>query len=138
MSLRDDIDALIEDFDGWQEYSAENRLKTADAILALVRAHMTSDEAVERARPWCDTCGKDVIDVLCPTCAKWWDDNPLPSRDIPEGWRTDEPVKGIRVLGGRWEPTEGIWTVGVIKTPLAYPFTHWMPLPAPPAPETPE
>lgn len=61
-----------------------------------------------------------------------------PSQDIPEGWRTDEPVKGIRVLGGRWEPAEGIWTVGVIKTPLAYPFTHWMPLPAPPAPETPE
>ena len=49
MSLRDDIDALIEDFDEWQEYNAKKRLKTADAILALVRAHLTSDEALERA-----------------------------------------------------------------------------------------
>ena len=48
MSLRDDIDALIEDFDEWQEYNAKKRLKTADAILALVRDHLSSDEAVER------------------------------------------------------------------------------------------
>jgi len=24
----------------------------------------------------CETCGKDVPEVLCPTCAKWWHDNP--------------------------------------------------------------
>jgi uncharacterized protein YihD (DUF1040 family) len=60
VSLRDDIDALIEDFDGWQEYNAEKRLKTADAIIALVRAHLTSDEAVERAAvAWINTDGED-------------------------------------------------------------------------------
>lgn len=31
-----------------------------------------------RKRPYCDTCGKDVYEVLCPTCAKWWADNPPP------------------------------------------------------------
>lgn len=49
MSLRDEIDALIEDFDGWQEYNAEKRLETADAIIALFHTHLESDEAVERA-----------------------------------------------------------------------------------------
>lgn len=29
-------------------------------------------------RPWCETCGKDVDEVLCPVCAKWWNDNPPP------------------------------------------------------------
>ncbi|MEI6644080.1 MAG: hypothetical protein WCL10_18825 [Novosphingobium sp.] len=24
----------------------------------------------------CETCGKDVPEVLFPTCAKWWHDNP--------------------------------------------------------------
>jgi hypothetical protein len=36
-----------------------------------------------KQRPWCETCGKDVPEVLCPTCAKWWHDNPpeLEARD---------------------------------------------------------
>ena len=37
-------------------------------------------------KPFCETCGKDVAEVLCPTCAKWWADNPPPapsqSRDL--------------------------------------------------------
>lgn len=32
-------------------------------------------------KPFCSTCGKDVHEVLCPTCAKWWNDNPLPATD---------------------------------------------------------
>ena len=38
---------------------------------------MTSQ--LKPCRPHCDTCGKDVHEVLCPTCAKWWHDNPPPS-----------------------------------------------------------
>ena len=64
MSLRDEIDALIEDFDGWQEYNAEKRLETADAILALVKAHLTSDEAVARAASaWINTDGREDMRV---------------------------------------------------------------------------
>lgn len=66
MSLRDDIDALIEDFDGWQEYNAEKRLKTVDAILALIRAHLTSDEAVERGviAAWTPRNAFDVSGII--------------------------------------------------------------------------
>ena len=35
----------------------------------------------EAKRPWCETCGKDVAEVLCPTCAKWWNDNNPPPTD---------------------------------------------------------
>jgi hypothetical protein len=35
----------------------------------------------DELKPWCDTCGKTVQEVLCPTCAKWWADNPPPSPD---------------------------------------------------------
>lgn len=31
--------------------------------------------SVAKQRPWCDTCGATVHEILCPTCAKWWDDN---------------------------------------------------------------
>jgi len=34
-----------------------------------------------KRRPWCETCGKDVQEVLCPTCTKWWHDNPPPEED---------------------------------------------------------
>ena len=34
----------------------------------------------DRKKLWCETCGKDVPEVLCPTCAKWWHDN-APSAD---------------------------------------------------------
>ncbi len=26
-------------------------------------------------RPHCETCGKDVHEILCPVCAKWWEEN---------------------------------------------------------------
>ena len=30
-------------------------------------------------KPFCETCSKDVAEVLCPTCVKWWADNPPPA-----------------------------------------------------------
>jgi hypothetical protein len=46
--------------------------------LALARRIAAEREAVpvDGRRPHCETCGKDVPEVLCPTCAKWWHDNP--------------------------------------------------------------
>ena len=67
MTLEETIDALIEDFDGWQEYNSEKRLRCAHAILAAIRTHMTSPEAVERAAAayWSDgDLVADIGDVL--------------------------------------------------------------------------
>lgn len=44
-------------------------------------------------RPWCETCGKDVAEVLCPTCAKWWNDNPPPAQ--PSGDMVEAAAKAI-------------------------------------------
>lgn len=52
MILRDDIAVIID-----EHLSAA---EAADAILALIRAHMTSDEAVKRAASaWINTDGQD-------------------------------------------------------------------------------
>ncbi len=51
-----------------------------------------------------------------------------------DGWRgkSAQPDGRVRVLGGRFDH-EGEWIEEVTHTPLVYPFTHWRPLPAPPA-----
>lgn len=50
------------------------------AAIAATEAHVT--ERIEATtnvepvkKPFCGTCGKDVEEILCPTCAKWWEDN---------------------------------------------------------------
>lgn len=48
-------------------------------ILAALSAQPTGDAT----KSSCATCGKDVAEVLCPACAKWWADNP------PAGDATD-------------------------------------------------
>jgi len=42
----------------------------------LTGTHSTPAPAV---KPHCSTCGKDVAEVLCETCGKWWADNPPPA-----------------------------------------------------------
>jgi hypothetical protein len=42
-----------------------------DVALIESQSSPTADE-----KPTCATCGKDVAEVLCPYCAKWWADNP--------------------------------------------------------------
>jgi hypothetical protein len=49
-------------------------------ILALARRIAAERD---RKRPWCETCGKDVPEILCPTCAKWWHDNPPDAERMP-------------------------------------------------------
>jgi hypothetical protein len=52
--------------------------------LQVRAAHHLSviEPKTSRLQPFCETCGKDVFEVLCPTCAKWWHDNaPTADRD---------------------------------------------------------
>lgn len=49
------------------------------AIAYLPRAE---EPAEPKRKPRCDTCGKDVAEVLCSTCAKWWADNPPPADTV--------------------------------------------------------
>ena len=32
---------------------------------------------VPKRKPWCETCGTDVAEVLCAKCGEWWRDNDL-------------------------------------------------------------
>lgn len=63
---------------------------------ARLRDHLNtrpaSTEPVDapKQRPWCETCGKDVHEVLCPTCAKWWNDNPPPADALAEARTSNE------------------------------------------------
>jgi len=69
--------------EAWQEQQGE---WFSDTVLEIVAEFIKHDDArrIEaegkavpvKKRPHCETCGKDVPEVLCPTCAKWWHDNP--------------------------------------------------------------
>lgn len=53
----------------------------------------------------------------------------LPDR---EGWQTIESApSACHVLATRFDECE--WVYAVVESPPSYPFTHWQPLPAPPA-----
>jgi hypothetical protein len=57
---------------------------------------MTSNE-----KPHCDTCGKDVTEVLCPVCAKWWEDN-APKKTFkadPSPWHPMNDPVDLKVIG---------------------------------------
>lgn len=49
-----------------------------------------------RPKPFCVTCGEGVAEVLCPDCAKWWNDNPPPDPILPAG-EVGELVEKLRV-----------------------------------------
>lgn len=42
----------------------------------------SSGTATPRKRPWCEWCGAEMAEVLCPTCTKWWAENP-PEPPLP-------------------------------------------------------
>lgn len=57
----------------------------AEAVAAWnTRPASTEPADAPKQRPWCETCGKGVHEVLCPTCAKWWNDNPPPNDALAE------------------------------------------------------
>lgn len=77
-----------------------------DMAEAFARHRLASSPLEAGKRPPCETCGKDVPEVLCPTCAKWWADSgpkcqrrrgvitPLCPPPIPEG--TPLPTRPTR------------------------------------------
>jgi hypothetical protein len=68
-SLRDE---MSDGYRGWLD-DAVDALRIASERLAALT---TPAPAV---KPHCSTCGKDVAEVLCETCGKWWADNPPPA-----------------------------------------------------------
>jgi hypothetical protein len=48
-------------------------------------------------------------------------------------WQPIETApSAMHVLATRFREDAGEWTMAVVLSPPIYPFTHWMPLPAPP------
>lgn len=46
-------------------------------------------------KPHCSTCGKDVAEVLCETCGKWWADNPPPAPAVSRDEAIEQIVVGF-------------------------------------------
>jgi hypothetical protein len=62
---------------GGNHTDAQTWQQISDAVSgALARRIEAEAVPVACKRPHCETCGKDAPEVLCPTCAKWWHDNP--------------------------------------------------------------
>jgi hypothetical protein len=82
---------------------------------------MTTDPEKIAAKPWCETCGKPVYEILCPVCAKWWEDNkPVAKPDQVEAVALDaacEACANIVVFPGFWdklsEPARQFWREGM-------------------------
>jgi hypothetical protein len=74
------IDAYIvpsgEFFWGAHPQSIASQRATLVRPITEIAALTTPAPAV---KPHCSTCGKDVAEVLCETCGKWWADNPPPA-----------------------------------------------------------
>jgi hypothetical protein len=58
-------------------YPDATEFEAREAAEQIVRAALTTPAPAQK--PHCSTCGKDVAEVLCETCGKWWADNPPPT-----------------------------------------------------------
>lgn len=67
----------------------------AEAITAWNTQARTPDTAPRK--PFCETCGKEVAEVLCPTCAKWWADNPPPAPSQSGDLIAEAEAEGRRI-----------------------------------------
>jgi len=59
--------------------------KTEQEAIAAWNTRLTAQSG-EGRKLFCETCGDDVHEVLCPKCAKWWEDN-SPSEGRSGAWK---------------------------------------------------
>lgn len=59
----------------------EDCLEWEPTLWTPTPAEYRSPTSDDKAKPFCSTCGKDVVEITCLTCAKWWADHPLSSDD---------------------------------------------------------
>lgn len=69
--MTEDVAGLVEDFTSALRLGVEDDV-TIPFDLA-VRIHAALTTPAPAVKPHCSTCGKDVAEVLCETCGKWWD-----------------------------------------------------------------
>lgn len=57
----------------------------------------------------------------------------LPSATLAGEWQDIATAPhAMHVIATRFDPASGDWVLAVVLSPPSHPFTHWMPLPAPP------
>jgi hypothetical protein len=80
---------------------AEKARSFAESKTKLLREVVESRRTTPApaVKPHCSTCGKDVAEVLCETCGKWWADNPPPAPAVSRDDRQSaiaELCEGLR------------------------------------------
>ncbi len=70
-----DREAAANFLQSWEPGPETTVMKLSDAFAR----HRLAASPPEK--PWCETCGEAVSEILCPKCAKWWNDNPPPLGD---------------------------------------------------------
>jgi len=71
--------------------------------------HENTPYGCAMSKPFCSTCGKDVAEILCPVCAKWWHDNdPLHTQALAAGyasvgeWVAAKDAEIVRLKQPHW------------------------------------
>lgn len=77
-------------------YNGHFNAVRAEELTEAYFASLSTTPATAK-RPWCETCGEGVAEVLCQTCAKWWHDN-APATAMDEIQRLGQEYDGaVRV-----------------------------------------
>lgn len=95
--------------DGVSVHHINEYREEAEATIAGAQRLAAALNKPTPQKPWCETCGKDVAEVLCPTCAKWWNDN-LPPTPQDEGGLVERVA---RALSKNEHGDEGEWPLYV-------------------------
>lgn len=80
------------DYDCFQTFTPDGLAFARHRIAAT-----TPHAADASRRPFCETCGKDVAEVLCPVCAKWCADNPPPGDQPMNTGDISELIEQLRL-----------------------------------------
>lgn len=73
-------------------YNGHFNAVRAEELTEAYFASLSTTPATAK-RPWCETCGEGVAEVLCQTCAKWWHDN-APATAMDEIQRLGQEYDG--------------------------------------------